>query len=924
MAKTLIGNIKGPAGADGKNGSNGVTPHIGSNGNWWIGTTDTGISATGPAGKDGQDGGTGPAGKDGSDGQPGAAGKDGKDGASASIETEPINPSVDFGYRFTIKNTDSEGETTVETVEVRHGTNGSNGQNGDSVSIETEETDDGYNLNIRNRTYTDLGYSQTTETVSIKHGKDGSPGAPGADGKNGSNGVTPHIGANGNWYIGTVDTGVSATGPAGKDGSPGKDGQDGQDGSPGADGKAAGIKEVTASVDGAHLAQPTVTVTAGGSAQERTFHFAFSGLRGASGEGGGGSGGAQGNWAENDPYNASHIANRTHWKEEYDGPEGEVIAETAVSFTSNIKSITGAMSNGIQVGGKYIVTWDGTDYVCVGKTCSDGNYIGNASFMNAGNISFADTGEPFLIQQFTGTYYALWKADKTAETITVKVVGVKETVWHKLDKGYLDEALQFGSETAEILPETTVEIDPDSGSYEGVADVPLTVGETYTVKYNGVDYPCVCSTMDLEGVTAYVLGNLGAMMGEEGTGEPFVIVVIPDMGSFGVYALDGSESVTLSITGKVVKPIDPKYLPEGLPYFETGMVDILPEAVYEIDPDSGSYEGVADVPLTVGKTYTVKYNGVDYPCVCSTMDLGGVTAYALGNLSAMMGEGDTGEPFVFLAIPDAGSFGLYPLDGSAFVTLSIRGEIKVVHKLAAEYMTEGIPYAEPFDDVIMAAWPSSIQSDGSFTDPADNLVAGNVYKVNWGGTIYECVAREVAIWTETFVALGHGIEALGDSFTTADPFGIVILPISLRAQYGFTGIITGGTPENNEFSITGGLKVQKINEYCLPDSTQPLFVKLRAQADGVFTPLLDTTYDEVSAAICGATPRMVYLAETSQAGFIRSGSKVYSFSHMNGSAFYFQCISAEFRNDTPILRLSVIVWDSDNTISLHKSIDLTT
>ena len=37
-------------------------------------------------------------------------------------------------------------------------------------------------------------------------GTDGSPGPAGADGK------TPYIGANGNWWIGTTDTGVSASG----------------------------------------------------------------------------------------------------------------------------------------------------------------------------------------------------------------------------------------------------------------------------------------------------------------------------------------------------------------------------------------------------------------------------------------------------------------------------------------------------------------------------------------------------------------------------------------------------------------------------------------------------------------------------------------------------------------------------------------
>ena len=40
-------------------------------------------------------------------------------------------------------------------------------------------------------------------------------GENGKDGANGKDGVTPHIGANGNWFIGDVDTGVSAGGNGG-------------------------------------------------------------------------------------------------------------------------------------------------------------------------------------------------------------------------------------------------------------------------------------------------------------------------------------------------------------------------------------------------------------------------------------------------------------------------------------------------------------------------------------------------------------------------------------------------------------------------------------------------------------------------------------------------------------------------------------
>lgn len=40
----------------GKDGKNGLTPHIGENGNWWLGDTDTGVSAKGPKGDPGPQG----------------------------------------------------------------------------------------------------------------------------------------------------------------------------------------------------------------------------------------------------------------------------------------------------------------------------------------------------------------------------------------------------------------------------------------------------------------------------------------------------------------------------------------------------------------------------------------------------------------------------------------------------------------------------------------------------------------------------------------------------------------------------------------------------------------------------------------------------------------------------------------------------
>ena len=83
-------------------------------------------------------------------------------------------------------------------------------------------------------------YLGSTDTGKPSRGADGTPGATGAPGKDGApgadgkDGITPTIGKNGNWYLGSTDTGKPSRGAAG---TPGAAGASGKDGSPGADGK---------------------------------------------------------------------------------------------------------------------------------------------------------------------------------------------------------------------------------------------------------------------------------------------------------------------------------------------------------------------------------------------------------------------------------------------------------------------------------------------------------------------------------------------------------------------------------------------------------------------------------------------------------------------------------------------------------------
>ena len=74
---------QGPQGPQGEPGEDGLTPYIGGNGNWWIGDTDTGVSAQGPQGIQGEKGEQGIQGEQGEKGEQGDTGR-----GIASITTD--------------------------------------------------------------------------------------------------------------------------------------------------------------------------------------------------------------------------------------------------------------------------------------------------------------------------------------------------------------------------------------------------------------------------------------------------------------------------------------------------------------------------------------------------------------------------------------------------------------------------------------------------------------------------------------------------------------------------------------------------------------------------------------------------------------------------------------------------------------------
>ena len=181
-------------------------PYIGSNGNWWVGGTDTGVKAAGDDGKPGKNGETPYIGENGNwwigftDTKVKAAGTDGKDGEKGENGETPY---IGENGNWWIGETD----TGVKAA----GTDGANGTNGA----------DGLTPSIGENGNWWIGATDTGVKAA---------GTDGTDGTNGADGLTPSIGENGNWWIGTTDTGVKAAATDGADGKDGADGTNGVDG----------------------------------------------------------------------------------------------------------------------------------------------------------------------------------------------------------------------------------------------------------------------------------------------------------------------------------------------------------------------------------------------------------------------------------------------------------------------------------------------------------------------------------------------------------------------------------------------------------------------------------------------------------------------------------------------------------------------
>ena len=176
-------------GEDGKDGRDGRTPSVGPNGNWWIGSMDTGVKAEGTDGRDGVDGKNGADGKDGANGKDGIDGKDGvdgKDGTDGAQGAPGLTPSIGGNGNWWLGNTDTgvraagttgatgaagaTGATGATGAAGRNGTDGKDGKDGkDGVGIREVSLNDSGELIVALTDGTETNLGKIT-------GEDGAPG----------------------------------------------------------------------------------------------------------------------------------------------------------------------------------------------------------------------------------------------------------------------------------------------------------------------------------------------------------------------------------------------------------------------------------------------------------------------------------------------------------------------------------------------------------------------------------------------------------------------------------------------------------------------------------------------------------------------------------------------------------------------------
>lgn len=238
------------------------------------------------------------------------------------------------------------------------------------------------------------------------------------------------------------------------------------------------------------------------------------------------------------------------------------------------------------------------------------------------------------------------------------------------------------SPRVEIMAETTVSAQGKGFLLSGFGTSDITEGETYRVYWNGKAYDC--QAYKYSGFLT--LGNSFLVdSSTTATGEPFALVMTAANYCNATKSNGNVEDITIMVEipeKEKLYQIDPCYIKDM--YGEAEQVLLENTAVeFAYNEDLGLPCGFisAAIDFEGGKEYKVTFDGVEYSCKAGLGEQEGI----LGNMGAMTGGDDTGEPFI--VVPDtSGVLIVIPLIEATSATLSIK--VTEATPLPAKYFPE--------------------------------------------------------------------------------------------------------------------------------------------------------------------------------------------------------------------------------------------
>lgn len=196
----------------------------------------------------------------------------------------------------------------------------------------------------------------------------------------------------------------------------------------------------------------------------------------------------------------------------------------------------------LAIGETYIVYWDGIEYECVAQ---DGSQLLSGSVLlgNVADFGLSGNNEPFIIGNIgnQGSQYFSLTDQEAGGSHTVRITQ-EEVITKQLDEKYSPVLKYVEPVEVDVLPLTQFDdfqLNQEFGVYMSVnSDIALelTVGQTYTVSWDGEDYKCVAQDgTAVMGVPCTFLGN-ATNFGLSGNDEPFIV------------AYDGFSTMCVSLT----------------------------------------------------------------------------------------------------------------------------------------------------------------------------------------------------------------------------------------------------------------------------------------------------------------------------------------------------------------------------------------